>query len=190
MRPWRARNAPAGSTSRRFALYGVPWRLQVWPLPAVLAQERTVLPAVVLGGGSLLTVLLALVLGLAQRTRTLNQELEQRVQARTAALAVAEAAERAQRERWQTTLASIGDAVIVTDTAGRVSFLNAVAHTLTGWAPDEATGQPLPQIFRIVNERDAPTSREPGDARHPRGRHRRPREPYAAARERRPGDAD
>lgn len=135
-----------------FTLYGVPWRLQVWPLPAVLAQERTVLPAVVLGGGSFLTVLLALVLGLVQRTRRLNQELDQRVQARTAALAVAEAAERVQRERWQTTLASIGDAVIVTDTAGRVNFLNAVAQTLTGWAPDEATGQPLPQIFRIVNE--------------------------------------
>jgi PAS domain S-box-containing protein len=69
-----------------------------------------------------------------------------------AALRQAEAAERAQREQWQTTLASIGDAVIVTDSAGRVRFLNPVAHTLTGWAPDEATGQPLPQVFRIVNE--------------------------------------
>ena len=62
-----------------------------------------------------------------------------------------------QGERLRTTLASIGDAVISTDTEGRVTAMNAVAETLTGWANAEAAGRPLDAVFRIVNE----TSRLP-----------------------------
>src|SRR5439155_22872584 len=68
-----------------------------------------------------------------QALRVLNAGLEQRVAERTAALQQAEAAERTQREYLQVTLASIGDAVIVTDAAGYVRFLNGVAQGLTGW---------------------------------------------------------
>ncbi|NTU82414.1 MAG: PAS domain S-box protein [Chloroflexales bacterium] len=50
------------------------------------------------------------------------------------------------------TLASIGDAVITTDLAGRITFLNAEAKRLTGWAGRDATGQPLSAVFRIINE--------------------------------------
>jgi PAS domain S-box-containing protein len=65
-------------------------------------------------------------------------------------------------ERWlATTLASIGDAVIATDTRGAVSFLNPVAQALTGWNPDEARGVLLEDVFRIINE----ATRQP--AEHP-----------------------
>jgi PAS domain S-box-containing protein len=57
-----------------------------------------------------------------------------------------------QTERLRTTLASIGDAVITTDTAGRISNLNPVAETLTGWTNAESAGQPLDVVFHIVNE--------------------------------------
>ncbi len=50
------------------------------------------------------------------------------------------------------TLASIGDAVIATDTDGRVTFLNRVAQSLTGWAQEDAAGRPLELVFRIVDE--------------------------------------
>jgi PAS domain S-box-containing protein len=51
-----------------------------------------------------------------------------------------------------TTLASIGDGVIVTDAQGRVTFLNAVAERLTKWSRPDAVGRPVAEIFRIINE--------------------------------------
>ncbi|MCW3995851.1 MAG: PAS domain S-box protein [Candidatus Bathyarchaeota archaeon] len=55
-------------------------------------------------------------------------------------------------QRWQTTLASIGDAVITTDTSGNINFMNAVAEDLTGWKISEAKNKPLKEVFKIINE--------------------------------------
>jgi PAS domain S-box-containing protein len=55
-------------------------------------------------------------------------------------------------ELLRVTLSSIGDGVITTDDAGRVTFLNPVAQELTGWTQAEAEGAPLQDVFRIVNE--------------------------------------
>jgi CHASE3 domain sensor protein len=51
-----------------------------------------------------------------------------------------------QREWCMTTLTSIGDAVIVTDTRGTVTLVNSVAGRLTGWGED-AVGKPLKDVF-------------------------------------------
>ncbi|WP_225411793.1 PAS domain S-box protein [Stigmatella hybrida] len=57
------------------------------------------------------------------------------------------------REEWfSTTLHSIGDAVIATDPAGCITFLNPVAVSVTGWSWEEVRGRPLAGIFRIINE--------------------------------------
>jgi PAS domain S-box-containing protein len=66
-----------------------------------------------------------------------------------------------QPEWCRVTLASIGDAVITTDTAGRVTFLNPVAEALTGWTLPEAQGQALETVFRIVNEESRRTVENP-----------------------------
>ena len=57
-----------------------------------------------------------------------------------------------QREWFEVTLNSIGDAVITTDVAGRVMSLNPVAEAMTGWSTAEARGEPLERVFRIINE--------------------------------------
>ena len=57
-----------------------------------------------------------------------------------------------QREMFRTTIASIGDAVMTTDTQGRITYLNSVAQSLTGWKQETAVGQSLETVFRIVNE--------------------------------------
>ena len=59
---------------------------------------------------------------------------------------------RKQSEWQRVTLASIGDAVITTDTEGRVTSLNSVAESLTGWTSRDAQGVPLDRVFHIVNE--------------------------------------
>jgi PAS domain S-box-containing protein len=59
---------------------------------------------------------------------------------------------RESERRFVATLSSIGDAVIATDDQARVTFMNAVAETLTGWPQADAEGQPLSAVFRIVNE--------------------------------------
>jgi len=56
-----------------------------------------------------------------------------------------------ERNRAQATLECIGDAVICTDLAGNVSFLNPVAERMTGWSLREASGKPLGQCFRILD---------------------------------------
>jgi PAS domain S-box-containing protein len=57
------------------------------------------------------------------------------------------------REQWlNTTLRSIGDAVIACDTDGNVEFMNLVAEQLTGWSETDAKTKSLHEIFPIFNE--------------------------------------
>ena len=89
---------------------------------------------------------------LNQRVDELHREIVRRREV--------EAALRDQREWLRVTLASIGDAVIATDTVGRVTFLNPTARELTGWPEAEVTSRPLGEIFRILNEE----TREPAQS--------------------------
>ena len=63
-----------------------------------------------------------------------------------------EEALRQQRAWFEVALSSIGDAVIATDEAGRITFINPVAEGLTGWRKHEAIGQTLETVFQIINE--------------------------------------
>jgi PAS domain S-box-containing protein len=104
------------------------------------ANDRTYLVSMMAG-------VLASLMGLAaigSFVWILRQHLKNRVQA------AAEISK--QRELLRTTLASIGDGVIATDTEGRVTFLNSVAQALTGWKEKEAQGERLETVFNIVNE--------------------------------------
>ncbi|MBI3874538.1 MAG: PAS domain S-box protein, partial [Verrucomicrobia bacterium] len=64
----------------------------------------------------------------------------------------AEAAIRLKEEEARITLQSIGDGVITTDADGRITRLNSVAETLTGWTTQDALGKPVAEVFRIINE--------------------------------------
>ena len=66
----------------------------------------------------------------------------------------AEEALRKQSEWLQVTLSSIGDAVISTDVEGRVTFMNRVAESLTGWSQAESLGRPLSEVFYALNEQN------------------------------------
>jgi PAS domain S-box-containing protein len=57
-----------------------------------------------------------------------------------------------QREILAVALTSIGDAVIMTDQAGKVTLMNKVAEQLTGWSSAEASGRECTEVFKIINE--------------------------------------
>jgi PAS domain S-box-containing protein len=59
-----------------------------------------------------------------------------------------------EREQWlATTLKSIGDAVITTDSKGLVTYMNPVAETLTHWNLEEVIGNDLGRVFPTINEK-------------------------------------
>jgi PAS domain S-box-containing protein len=66
-----------------------------------------------------------------------------------------------EKERFRTTLSSIGDAVMVTDTQGRITMINPTASALVGYENDSALGLPLEQVFKIVNEETRHTVESP-----------------------------
>ncbi len=57
-----------------------------------------------------------------------------------------------EKEKSQVTLNSIGDGVIVTDKSGLIESINPVAEHLTGWTNTEAIGQPVNNVFKIIDE--------------------------------------
>ncbi len=56
-----------------------------------------------------------------------------------------------EKTRAEVTLNSISDAVIGTDLAGNVDYLNAAAESMTGWTRDEARLHPIDDVMRLVN---------------------------------------
>lgn len=59
---------------------------------------------------------------------------------------------RENQENLRITLHSIGDAVISTDTKGRIASMNPKAEEMTGWRQPEAAGKPLAEVFHVINE--------------------------------------
>ncbi len=97
------------------------------------------LPAIGIGGGAFITVLLlwygnALFREITSAFRQQLYETELR------------------RDYFATTLQSIGDAVIVCDSSGKVTLMNPAAVEATRWTNEQANGQSLETVFRIINE--------------------------------------
>ena len=111
-----------------------------------LLQERAADQTEVRNFRTLLTAIITLLLAalLAATYVMIRRQLAERKQA--------EAALRTSEESLATTLHSIGDGVLATDTAGRITRMNPVAERLTGWPQGEAQGRPVAEVFHIINE--------------------------------------
>jgi PAS domain S-box-containing protein len=83
------------------------------------------------------------------------RRIKKAVQQREAAVAATDAARleaHRQKDLLAVTLASIGDCVIVTDAAERITFMNTVAEKVTGWKFEDARLRPTTEVFKVVNE--------------------------------------
>jgi len=65
------------------------------------------------------------------------------------------------KERAQVTLQSIGDAVITTDSEGRIDYMNPVAESLTGWENHEAQGHLIGEVLTVIEEATREASENP-----------------------------
>jgi diguanylate cyclase (GGDEF)-like protein/PAS domain S-box-containing protein len=84
------------------------------------------------------------------KTRVDNYLLPKALRSMLERAAIAEALFE-EKERAQVTLDSIGDAVMSSDIAGDVTYLNVVAEVMTGWSRHEASGHSVEEVFRIVD---------------------------------------
>ena len=66
-----------------------------------------------------------------------------------------------EKERAVVTLNSIGDAVLCTDVLGKITYLNLVAETMTGWRREEAIGKSLAEVFQIIDGATRKPARDP-----------------------------
>lgn len=58
-----------------------------------------------------------------------------------------------ERERWYATiLGSIGDAVISTDAAAQINYMNPTAELLTGWRAEDAQGKPIASVVQFLGK--------------------------------------
>ena len=80
-----------------------------------------------------------------ERLLAVQEETSAQLQRANATLQVSE-------EKLAVTLNSIGDAVMTTDAEARVTLLNPLAVTLTGWTQAQAVGRPVDEIFHIINK--------------------------------------
>jgi PAS domain S-box-containing protein len=93
----------------------------------------------------LLSAQIAISLANAQYVAQLKQE--------TASRKAAEERLAEEKKRLSITLGSIDDGVMATDMNGRITLISRAAEALTGWPHASATGRPLSEVFRIINER-------------------------------------
>lgn len=74
-----------------------------------------------------------------------------------------------EKARAEITLNSISDAVIGTDMAGNVDYLNVAAESMTGWSREAARGRPIGEVMRISHSRHGsgtrPGRQKPGGHR-------------------------
>jgi PAS domain S-box-containing protein len=88
----------------------------------------------------------------AESIRTARQRAERELLAAKEALERKTEELQQQREWFEVTLSSIGDAVITTDVQAKVTYLNPIAESMTGWTLAQARGEPLERVFNIINE--------------------------------------
>ena len=128
-------------------------KLELEALPLLIATAPNV-PVLLIGNDAQLTRHAAL---LAQGAQDLL--LKGHIDSRGLRRAVRNAMARKAREmavsgnyeRARMTLASIGDAVLCTDSGWLVSFINRIAEELTGWTNTEAFGRHVSEVFQAID---------------------------------------
>jgi PAS domain S-box-containing protein len=129
---------PSFETTRTIRIAGRPWTLAFATTPEFDVNSNRGMVWWVVGAGLVLSILLTGITSSLARARAAAEEAEEQASQ--------------QRERYRVTLASILDAVIASDPDGRTVFMNGSAEGLTGWSRNDAEGELLSNVLRLVHE--------------------------------------
>jgi len=123
------------------------------------SRQAKLMTAIVIGSAVGLTLLIAALLFTLTRREllALSSTYEHHLQA--------EAEQRQQlgesRERFQSTLNSLTEAVVSTDESGTISYINPVAQRLTGWDYLEARGRLFTEVVQLMDEGSRSSAEDP-----------------------------
>ncbi|MEX1994236.1 MAG: PAS domain S-box protein [Steroidobacteraceae bacterium] len=147
--------------NREVEFVGRTWRIELQAAEAAWLPSESWQARLLLAVSLFAALLVAFTtLTAAGRTASVTSEVDQRTAELARELAAQRAAEVAARiseQNLAVTMDSIGDAVLATDVASRITRMNPVAERLTGWTQAEALGRPIEDVLRIIKEK----SREP-----------------------------
>lgn len=132
---------------RPLFLFGNVYVIAAEPAPEFKAHHPLYATWFTLLGSLAITLAITTIIYLISRQR---RELETRVEERTLELRLSEG-------RLLATLHSIGDAVISTDSEGRIVHMNAVAEQLTGYKASDVFGKAIQDVLKLLDG----TTREP-----------------------------
>lgn len=120
--------------------YGADWQVQVLPTPALLAEGRSTLPAVVLWGGLIMAWSLALVVYQRQRfarQAQRTQEVNQRLQAEIVYRQQVEASLQASEERWKLAIHGNNDGIWDWNVLTNEVFFSSQWKKMLGFGEEE-----------------------------------------------------
>lgn len=108
--------------------------LLMFTLPMQIRKETMkLLTLTILGAYPLITVLAGKILHDQEKQKTSLQKIKE------------------EQQRLKSTIYSINEAVITTDSHGRIQQINPIAESLTGWKELEARGESISKIYRIAD---------------------------------------
>ena len=132
-------------------LYGVSWRVQVYPTPEFLTNSRSPLPKVVLFAGLLFAVTLTLLTYFAQTTKVSNYQIAA-INAELALKIIELKQAQVILHRQALTFENIHDAVVITDISGKIIDWSPSAERIFGYTKAEVLGKTPPDILRHPKE--------------------------------------
>lgn len=116
-----------------------------------ISQSQVELPAFILVGGQLFSLLLLVIFTVQGRAKRQALDLADRI---TEDLQEERNLAVANDQKSTAILASIGDAVFVVDRKGHIILFNPAAARISGYSAHEALGRPYQEILRFVLEKD------------------------------------
>ena len=130
-------------------IFGRKWSIVASPSLSYVAEKRSSQALITFISGIVFTFFLVSYIHIISKRTLIIQRLSNEL--------------KNEQEKLFVTLRSIGDGVITTNLAGKITFINKMTEEITGWSQTEAVDKHLYEVFNIVDEKTGKVSDNPVD---------------------------